>query len=107
MQVFSGNGCCNFVPVSNFEEGSTGFTVTANNLTPGNDYYLMVDGFAGDICNYTISAQSGVQFPDIADVAPICAGGTVTLTAPPGLLPISGCTVVKLRNRLRSVRQLR
>jgi gliding motility-associated-like protein len=84
MQVFSGDGCCNFVPVSNFEENSTGFTITANNLTPGSDYYLMVDGYAGDICNYTISAQSGVQFPDIADVAPICAGGNVTLTAPPG-----------------------
>jgi gliding motility-associated-like protein len=84
MQVFAGNGCCDFVPVSNFEENSTGFTITANNLTPGYDYYLMVDGFAGDICNYTISAESGVQFPDIADVAPICSGGTVTLTAPPG-----------------------
>lgn len=84
MQIFSGDGCCNFVPVSDFQEGSISFTVTANNLTPGNDYYLMVDGFAGDICNYTISAESGVQFPDIADVAPICVGGTVTLTAPPG-----------------------
>ncbi len=84
MQVFSGNGCCDFVPVSNFEENSTGFTITANNLIPGNDYYLMVDGFAGDICNYTISAESGVQFPDIEDVAPICVGESVILTAPDG-----------------------
>lgn len=84
MQIFEGTNCTNFVPVSNFEESSTGFTITANNLTVGNDYYLMIDGYAGDICNYTITANSGVQFPDIADVAPICQGDSVTLTAPAG-----------------------
>lgn len=84
MQIFEGDNCTNFVPVSNFEENSTGFVITAINLTVGNDYYLMVDGYAGDICNYTITAESGVQFPDIADVAPICEGESVTLTAPAG-----------------------
>lgn len=84
MQIFSGTNCTNFTPVSDFKENSTGFTITANNLTVGNDYYLMVDGFAGDICGYTITAQSGVQFPDIANVPPICEGSTVTLTAPAG-----------------------
>lgn len=84
MQIFSGTNCTNFVPVSDFKENSTGFTITANSLTIGNDYYLMVDGFAGDICNYTITAQSGVQFPDIANVPPICSGASVTLTAPSG-----------------------
>ncbi|MDG1333387.1 MAG: gliding motility-associated C-terminal domain-containing protein [Crocinitomicaceae bacterium] len=84
MQIFEGTNCTNFVPVSNFEESSTGFVITANGLTVGNDYYLMVDGYAGDICNYTITANSGVQFPDIANVAPICVGQSVTLTAPPG-----------------------
>lgn len=84
MQIFEGVNCTNFTPVSNFEESASGFIITANNLTIGNDYYLMVDGFAGDICNYTITANSGVQFPDIADVAPICDGGSVVLTAPAG-----------------------
>lgn len=85
MQVFaSTGGCCNFTPVSTFQESSTAFTLTANGLTVGNDYYLMVDGYAGDICNYTITAQSGVQFPQITPVAPICSGQSVVLTAPPG-----------------------
>ncbi len=84
MQIFEGTNCANFVPVSNFEESSTGFIITANNLTVGNDYYLMIDGFAGDICNYTITAESGVQFPNIAAVAPICEGESVVLTAPAG-----------------------
>tara|TARA_B100000508_G_scaffold48272_1_gene37493 strand:- start:38394 stop:42161 length:3768 start_codon:yes stop_codon:yes gene_type:complete len=84
MQIFDGENCDNFIPVSNFEENSTGFTITANNLTIGEDYYLMVDGYAGDICSYMISANSGVQFPDIPDVPAICVGESTTLTAPSG-----------------------
>ncbi len=84
MQIFEGTNCCNFVPVSDFKENSTGFTITANNLTIGNNYYLMVDGYAGDICNYTITAESGVQFPNIPTPAPICSGNSVVLTAPSG-----------------------
>lgn len=85
MQMFSATGCCNFAPVSNFKENSTGFTITANNLTIGTDYFLMVDGFAGDICNYTISANSGVQFPAItASQSVLCFGASTTLTGPAG-----------------------
>ncbi len=83
MQIFSATNCCNFTPVSNFEEGSSSFTITANNLTIGNDYYLMIDGFAGDICNYTITANAGVQFPDIVAPRPsICYGDTTMLYGP-------------------------
>ncbi len=84
MQVFEATNCTNFVPVSNFEESSTGFVITAVGLTVGNDYYLMIDGYAGDICNYTITADSGVQFPEITPVPSICPGESVTLSAPPG-----------------------
>ncbi|MDQ3048797.1 MAG: hypothetical protein M3R27_14700, partial [Bacteroidota bacterium] len=85
MQIFSGTNCCAFVPVSDFKENSTGFTITANGLTVGQNYYLMVDGFAGDICNYTITANSGVSFPAITSTTnSVCAGGPVTLTGPAG-----------------------
>ncbi|HIP35746.1 MAG TPA: hypothetical protein EYG85_02715, partial [Crocinitomix sp.] len=85
MQIFEANNCTNFIPVSNFAESSSGFVLTANNLTVGQDYYLMIDGYAGDICNYTITANSGVQFPDITPSAPtICQGTPITLTAPAG-----------------------
>ncbi|MEN9399849.1 MAG: hypothetical protein RL632_950 [Bacteroidota bacterium] len=84
MQVFSGANCANFTPVSDFKENSSGFTLTANNLAIGSDYYLMVDGFAGDICGYTITAESGVLFPNMIDPPPICMGDTLTLTAPNG-----------------------
>lgn len=85
MQIFSGANCNGFVPVSSFREGSNTFTVTANGLTMGNDYYLMVDGYAGDICNYTIQALDGVALPAITALPEyICPGQSSILTAPLG-----------------------
>ncbi len=55
------------------------------NLTVGQTYYLMTDGNYGAICDYTISAQSGVS---LAKVNPtqntICEGETATITASGG-----------------------
>ena len=86
MQIFSSNGsCCNFTPVSDFKEGSSLLTITANNLTIGNDYYLMIDGFAGDICSYSITASAGVQFTNITTASSsICIGQTIVLHGPDG-----------------------
>lgn len=52
----------------------------ANNLVPGLEYYMMVDGFAGDVCTYQINAVSGV----VVDVSAgpdrsICDGQSVNL----------------------------
>ncbi|AEA42113.1 T9SS C-terminal target domain-containing protein [Fluviicola taffensis] len=63
-------------------------TVSATGLTPGNTYYILIDGFAGDVCDYTFAASSssGISIP--VDVTPvtstICAGQSVTLTATGG-----------------------
>jgi len=88
MQIFDYTGCTAssvFTPISQFKEGWGTFTIqTIDPLVIGQDYILMVDGFAGDICNYTISAESGVKFPEITPPDPICSGAAVTLTAPPG-----------------------
>lgn len=86
MQIFSGTNCSSFTPVSSFREGIGTYTVTtAVPLIVGNDYYLMVDGWGGNICNYSIQALSGVAFPDItATPTNICAGQSATLTAPSG-----------------------
>lgn len=51
------NGCCtNFTSVSNcYNPGSlTLGTVTATGLTIGNTYVLMIDGFGGDVCDFTV-----------------------------------------------------
>lgn len=59
--------------------------VNGTGFTPGNTYYLMIDGFNGDQCNYIIEANSGVNILNISPSAPtICAGGSVNLTATGG-----------------------
>jgi gliding motility-associated-like protein len=89
MMVFSGGcgsgavttyGCQNqMLPGAN--------VFTATGLTPGNTYYLMIDGYAGDVCDYTITATAGVNILTVTPSAPrICAGDPtgVTLTASGG-----------------------
>ncbi|MFM6925310.1 MAG: gliding motility-associated C-terminal domain-containing protein, partial [Ferruginibacter sp.] len=62
--------------------------VNGTGFTPGNTYYLMIDGFNGDKCDYTIAAASGVNILNISPAAPtICAGGSVNLTASGGTGP--------------------
>ncbi|MBL4592525.1 MAG: gliding motility-associated C-terminal domain-containing protein [Flavobacteriales bacterium] len=82
MQIFSGLNCTNFIAVSPFLETTTSQSITASGLIPGNDYYIMVDGFAGDVCSYTISATSGVQVVTAITTKPaICLGDTATVSA--------------------------
>jgi gliding motility-associated-like protein len=94
MQIFStSSACCGFTPVSDYKENASGsfsggvstYTVNANSLTVGNDYYVMVDGWSGDICNYNIQAIAGVALPEIIAVpGTICPGNSSILTAPSG-----------------------
>lgn len=64
--------------------GST--AVSVSGLTAGNSYYIMIDGFAGDLCDYVIGANSGISIP--VDITPltssICPGETVNLSASGG-----------------------
>jgi hypothetical protein len=55
------SGCCTgFTSYSNCMNPTiaTPGTVTATGLTIGNDYYLMVDGYAGDGCDFTVANWS-------------------------------------------------
>lgn len=82
MQIFEGTNCTNFSPVSNFLETTTSQTIIASGLTPGQKYYIVVDGFAGDICSYNISATSGVQVVEaIAANEQLCLGESTTIDA--------------------------
>lgn len=58
------SGCCDvFVSKSNcFNPGIVTLgTVTATNLTIGQDYMLMVDGYAGDACQFTIDGWTAIN----------------------------------------------
>jgi len=61
---YTGAGCCNsFTSVSNcYSPGNTTLgTVTATPLIVGNDYMLMIDGFGGANCDFTISGWTGIN----------------------------------------------
>jgi len=62
MQIYETSDCANFTPVSNcWDPGvESNGAIIANNLTIGDTYYLMIDGFNGDNCDYTISGMTGV-----------------------------------------------
>jgi gliding motility-associated-like protein len=68
--------------------GST--NVSATGLTPGNTYYIMIDGWAGDVCDYVIASNSGIQTPVAINTntstttSTICLGQSATLNATGG-----------------------
>lgn len=89
--IFSANNCSGTVtqygPCYNPGSVQPGpVAINATGLTIGNTYYIMIDGNAGDVCNYVIGANSGVSIP--VNVTPttstICSGQTVALTATDG-----------------------
>ncbi len=90
MFIFSATGCAG--AVTSFTcwnpglAGSGPSSVTASGLTVGNTYYIMVDGNAGDVCNYIIGANSGVNLPVTLTpvTASVCSGQSVNLTASGG-----------------------
>lgn len=72
--VFEVSNCTSFNQVSNCWNPmyETGGFIQASGLTVGNTYYLMVDGYAGDDCEFTMHRVTGplpVEFgPFTADV---------------------------------------
>ncbi|MBK8490523.1 MAG: hypothetical protein IPL49_06325 [Saprospirales bacterium] len=90
--MYQTEDCVNFTSVSNCESPGVPIpiTITANNLIPGEEYYVMIDGYSMDICDYTIDVVQG----SIADLPPpfisgnitgpanVCPGATITYTVP-------------------------
>lgn len=109
MLFFEGN-CGNgtvteFGCFSPIRPGSSPNIISAVGLTPGNTYYLMIDGFAGDECNYIMDMypQQGALNISASDNE-ICLGNSVQLQASggngnytwtgPGLTTNSGNSVI-------------
>lgn len=53
----------NLVCVDEMYAQNNAYNVTASGLIPGEDYYIMIDGFAGDVCDYTFVASDGIATP--------------------------------------------
>jgi len=84
-----------FNPVSTcFSSGGSSVPgqITASGLTPGDLYYIMIDGWDGDICDFLINTIGGINQgpPDppgsivvTPSQSPICPGATICYTIPP------------------------
>lgn len=62
---------------TNVNDGFSGTGVlNAQGMTPGETYYIMIDGHGGAVCDYTLTAGIGVQLPDpLAEPDfPMCTG---------------------------------
>ncbi|TAK36025.1 MAG: gliding motility-associated C-terminal domain-containing protein [Saprospiraceae bacterium] len=96
-EVYSTGDCNSFTSVSNC--WSTGQeqngSVTAVNLQPYCTYYLMVDGWAGDLCEFIINTSDCQVPPSSAPITiqgptAICPGAIVQYTMNPA--PSGNCT---------------
>jgi len=75
-----GHGCYSPIVQSNVPR-----VITGSGLVPGQTYYLMFDGYAGDSCGYRIDPIRGVSVLNVTPSNPvICAGSNITLTATGG-----------------------
>jgi hypothetical protein len=66
------------------------YQFSANNLIIGQPYQLVIDGFNGDVCNFSIATLSGsAAAPPLGTLSPIqgpsqvCPNATVTYSIPP------------------------
>ncbi|MBK8490534.1 MAG: hypothetical protein IPL49_06380 [Saprospirales bacterium] len=93
-QMYATSNCSTFTAVSNCESpaSNTPITVTGTNLVIGQVYYLMIDGWAGDICDYVIDVIQGIgNVPPpiipgpITGVINVCPGATIPYSVPPGV----------------------
>lgn len=80
MRIYGTDDCIHFNPYSNCWNPAieTNGVLTAKGLTPGKRYYLMIDGYAGDVCDYTISGGKGVEMPQTFLEESICKGRRYT-----------------------------
>ncbi len=84
--IYSTGNCNTFVNVTDdcFNPGPAqdlSGTLSAINLTPGEIYYIMIDGWAGDVCDYTINVLSDPRTATIEAVEQtICQGESSELS---------------------------
>jgi gliding motility-associated-like protein len=69
-----------------FPSPANGILLTFTGMVPGQIYYLMVDGYAGAICDYKIAVVFGVHITAtiLPGTASMCLGGSLNLTASGG-----------------------
>ncbi|CAG5079110.1 PKD domain-containing protein [Parvicella tangerina] len=86
--LYETTNCSSFTYANNNSSNCFGQIYPGNNpisftgLSTGQTYYLMIDGFAGDVCDYQVTALGGVAVLDVESTAgdTICPGQSTTLS---------------------------
>lgn len=91
MGIFQSEDCYNFTMVSNcFNQihDGTSQTLIADNLQIGAPYYLVMDGYSNDICEFAIDVLVGstgstpiTSIPTISGPPVVCSGTTATYSS--------------------------
>ncbi|MBU0766010.1 MAG: gliding motility-associated C-terminal domain-containing protein [Bacteroidetes bacterium] len=93
MEIYYTTDCSSFTSVSNCSSEGTesDFSIqTTSPLIVGETYVLMIDGWAGDVCDYVIQAAEGVMVADAISLETgtnqigVCIGGSTHLQATGG-----------------------
>ena len=85
-QFFETTNCTNFTAVSNcLNPVSTTGNLVCNNLVIGQQYYLMMDGKNGDVCDYNYELISGIILPPasvfVDPVSTFCEEDDLTISS--------------------------
>jgi hypothetical protein len=80
---WNGSNFVSYSPCALSDGNNNGsFTLSGTGLTPGDNYYIMIDGNAGSNCNYAINIDpTDVNIIDAGSDVAICTGASTTLTA--------------------------
>ena len=89
--VYLSNDCSVFTPITggNFSQtlGPGTVTLSLSGLTVGQSYFLMLDGYNGNVCDYTVTASGNIQTLGVTSSVnsnTICPNQTFTVTATSG-----------------------
>ncbi|MCB0639033.1 MAG: hypothetical protein KDC54_20530, partial [Lewinella sp.] len=90
--IYSTTDCVNFTEVADcvfqLEETMTATFTNNQPLIPGSVYFIVVDGFNGDVCSFTVNVTQGsAMAPEVAQVVPVI--NAPTETCPGGEIDIS------------------
>lgn len=90
--IYETDNCSSFTLVSNCESPGlvAPISLSASNLVLGQTYYLVVDGFQGDACDYAIDLTQGTLGAppliqgSISGPGAVCPGASASYSVPPG-----------------------
>lgn len=68
-------------------------TISSSSFVVGQQYYLLLDGCSGSVCDYQITLAEGIQFPDLTNAPDQFDAGVLSLSGPLSACPGETVTI--------------